>query len=156
MILVTVGTQDKEFKRLFENVEELINKKIINEEVIAQAGCTKFTSDKMKIIDYLDRQELLNYMEKANYIICHGGVGTIIDALNMNKKVIVMPRLEKYHEHVNDHQLEIVEEFAKNNYILDGNNLEKAISKLNEFIPKKYQSNNSNFIKLIEDYIENN
>ena len=156
MVLVTLGTQDKEFPRLLEEVEKLINKGIITEEVIAQIGSTNYSSDKMKLIDYLSRNEMLTFIKNAEYIITHGGVGTIIDSLNLGKKVIAVPRLKKYKEHVNDHQLEIVNEFSKLGYILDGSNLEQAIFKLDNFIPNKYVSNNSNFIKLIDDFIENN
>ena len=157
MIFVTLGTQDKEFKRLLTKVDQLINKGIIKDEVIAQVGCTKYSSSNMKIIDYLNRDDVLKYIEQSQYVICHGGVGTIIDSLNLNKKVIAVARLSKYGEHVNDHQLEIVSEFEKDGFIINGtNNLEKAISKLKDFKPKKYKSNNENFVNLISDYIDNN
>ena len=156
MVFVTLGTQDKEFPRLLDEVEKLIDRGIINEEVVAQVGSTNFSSNKIKIVDYLSRNDLLKYIKDADYIITHGGVGTIIDSLNLNKKVIAVPRLKKYKEHVNDHQLEIVNEFSKLGYILDGNNLEQAIYKLDNFIPKKYESNNKNFINLIDEYIINN
>ena len=156
MILVTLGTQDKEFPRLLMDVEKLIDKSIIKEEVIAQIGSTNYSSDKIKLVDYISRNELLNYIKESDYVITHGGVGTIIDSLNMHKKVIAVPRLKKYKEHVNDHQLEIVREFSKLGYILDGSNLEQAIYKIDNFTPKTYISNNNSFIKLIDDYIEKN
>ena len=156
MIFVTLGTQDKEFPRLLEEVDKLIDKGVINEEVIAQIGSTSYNSDKIKTVDYLSRNEVLNYINQADYIITHGGVGTIIDSLNLGKKVIAVPRLKKYKEHVNDHQLEIVNEFTKLGLILDGSNLEQAIYKLDNFIPNKYESNNSNFVKLIDNFINNN
>ena len=156
MVFVTLGTQDKEFPRLLEEVEKLIDKGIINEEIVAQIGSTNYNSDKMKLIDYMSRNEMLTFIKNAEYVITHGGVGTIIDSLNLNKKVIAVPRLKEYKEHVNDHQLEIVNEFSKLGYILDGSNLEQAMFKLDNFVPNKYESNNSNFVKLIEDFIENN
>lgn len=156
MVFVTLGTQDKEFVRLLEEVEKLIDKGVIKEHVIAQIGSTYYSSDKMQLLDYISRNEMIDYLKKADYVITHGGVGTIIDSLNLGKKVIAVPRLKKYKEHVNDHQLEIVNEFSKLGYILDGSNLEQAIYKLDSFIPQKYQSNNENFVKLIDDYILNN
>ena len=155
MVFVTLGTQDKEFPRLLKEVEKLIDKGIINEEVVAQVGSTNYSSDKIKIVDYLSRNEVLNYIKNSKYVITHGGVGTIIDSINLGKKVIAVPRLKKYKEHVNDHQLEIVNEFSKLGFILDGSNLEQAIYKLDSFIPKKYKSNNSNFVELIDYYINN-
>ena len=63
MILVTLGTQDKEFTRLLVEIDRLIDKKIINEEVIVQAGYTKYESKNMKIFDYVSKKEysVLNY-----------------------------------------------------------------------------------------------
>lgn len=156
MVFVTLGTQDKEFPRLLKEVEKLIDKGIINEEVVAQVGSTNYSSDKIKVVDYLSRNEVLNYIKNSKFVITHGGVGTIIDSINLGKKVIAVPRLKKYKEHVNDHQLEIVNEFSKLGFILNGSNLEQAIYKLDSFIPKKYKSNNSNFVELIDNYINNN
>ena len=156
MIFVTLGTQDKKFPRLLKTVEELIDSGVIKEKVIAQVGSTDYHSNKLEIIDYLSQVEMLRLIKEAKYIITHGGVGTIIESLNLGKKVIAVPRLKEYKEHVNDHQLEIVSEFSKLGYILDGSNLEEAIKKLDDFTPKKYESNNSNFVKLIDNYITNN
>ena len=157
MILVSLGTQDKEFPRLLKLVEDLIDKGIIKDEVIAQIGQTKYESNKMKLVKFLNKDELLKYIKESKYIITHGGVGTILDSLSLNKKVIAVARLKKYKEHVNDHQLEIIEEFSKEGYIIDGsNNLEEAISKINSFTPKKYKSNNDNFVNIIKEFIDNN
>ena len=159
MILITLGTQDKEFTRLLKKVDELINKKIIKEEVIVQAGYTKYKSKNMKVFDYVSKKKLEEYMDNANFIITHAGVGTIFDALKKNKKIIAVPRLSKYKEHNNDHQLEIVEEFSKENFILpvyEIDELENAIRKIKTFKPNKYESNNKNMIKLVSDYIDKN
>ena len=45
MIFVTVGTQDKQFKRLLDEIERLIKCGKISETVVAQIGNTKFTTD---------------------------------------------------------------------------------------------------------------
>ena len=69
------------------------------------------------------------------------------------------PRKKEYDEHVNNHQIEIVESFAKQGYIMkttDLNNLSKVLSKIENFEPKKYISNTEKMIKLISDYIDNN
>ena len=58
MILITLGTQDKEFTRLLEKVDELIEEKVIKEEVIVQAGYTKYKSKSMKIFDYVSKKKL--------------------------------------------------------------------------------------------------
>lgn len=157
MILVTLGTQDKQFTRLLDQIEKLIEKKVIKEEVIVQAGHTKYESKNMKIFDYVSKKELEKYMMDANYIITHAGVGTIFDCLKKDKKVIAVPRLSKFKEHNNDHQLEIVEEFEKEKLIIpvyEITDLEKAIKKIKSFKPNKYKSNNKNMVKLIGNYID--
>jgi UDP-N-acetylglucosamine transferase subunit ALG13 len=157
MIYVSLGTQDKKFPRLLQEVDKLIDKGIIKDEVIAQIGQTKYESKNMKLNDYLSKEDVLKYMKESRFIITHGGVGTILDALKLNKKVIAVARLKLYKEHVNDHQLQIIREYTKLGYILDGTyDLEKAIFDVNEFIPNQYVSNNENFIKQLEDYIDNN
>lgn len=159
MILITLGTQDKEFIRLLKKVDELIDKKIIQEEVIVQAGYTKYESKNMQIFDYVPKKKLEKYMEDANFIITHAGVGTIFDALKKEKKIIAVPRLSKYKEHNNDHQLQIVEEFSKENLILpvyEMNELEDALKKIKKFKPNKYESNNQNMVKLVSNYIDRN
>lgn len=158
MILVILGTQDKPFDRLLKAVEREIKNNNIKDEVIVQAGATKYKSDNMKIFDYISINKFKKLNKESNLIITHGGVGSIIDSLKNEKKVIAVPRQAKYLEHVNDHQVEIVDEFAKAGYILECknlNNLSKTLEKVKTFEPKKYTSNNSNMIKLIEDYIDN-
>ena len=159
MILVLLGTQYNSFERLLKKIENCIESKIIKEDVIVQAGNTKYDSNKMEILDFVLQEELKKLLQQANFIITHGGVGSIIGALNENKKVIGVPRKHKYKEHVNDHQIQIVRNFNKRGYIIgidDVENLETAIKKIVDFEPKKYQSNTKNFVKIVEDFIDNN
>ena len=157
MILVILGTQDKSFKRLLDEIQKLINNGIIKEEVVVQAGFTKYESSDMKIFDYISKDDLIKYIKMSNLMIVHGGVGTIMDGLKNNKKIIAIPRLKEYKEHVNDHQIEIVEEFDKRGLIIGvnkENEIEEAIKKSIKFKPEQFVSNNKQFIKLIEDYID--
>jgi len=159
MIFVTLGTQDKSFTRLLKVIDKEIEKGTIKEEVIVQAGFTKYESNNMKIYDLFDKDEFDKNIKNCNYLITHGGVGSILVGLKYNKKVIACPRLAKYNEHMNDHQKQIVEKFNQEGYIIginDVNELEEAINKVSKFKPKKYISNTNNVIKLIEDFIDNN
>lgn len=160
MIFITLGTQDKEFNRLVNEVDCLITKGIIKEEVIMQTGITKYKgkNKNVKTIDFTNIDEFNKYIKDANYIITHGGVGTILDSLKLGKKVIAVPRLSKYAEHENDHQLQIVEKFDKEGYIigkLEENSLEDCIERLKKFKPKKYIGGNDLMISLIDNFIEN-
>lgn len=158
MILVTLGTQDKDFTRLVKYVEDLVIDGTIKDDVYVQLGHTKYSSDVIKTFSLKPVDELNELIKNAKYIITHGGVGSILTPLKYNKKVIAVPRREKYHEHTNDHQLEIVEEFSNLGYIksaYDLESLKEAIKTISKFKPKKYESNTNNLVNLISDYIDN-
>ncbi|MBR2828524.1 MAG: GtrA family protein [Bacilli bacterium] len=157
MILVILGTQDKEFPRLLDAVQDLINRGIIHERVVVQAGQTKYQSDSMEIFDLLPAPEFDQLLNDADLIITHGGVGSILAAIKKGKKIIATPRLAKYKEHHNDHQKQIIKEFADKGYLLelrDFSKLDKMIEKSKNFKPKKFQSHTSNMIQMLEDYME--
>ena len=157
MIFVILGTQDKSFVRLLESIELNVKNGVIKDKVIVQAGFTKFSSDKIKIFDFVPKEKLAEFEDEADLIITHAGVGSIVSALKKGKKVIVVPRLKKYGEHTNDHQIQIIKEFSKKGYILpvnDLNELEKVLKKIENFQTKPYQSNTNNMVKLVEEQIE--
>lgn len=157
MILVTLGTQDKDFSRLLKAVEKQIEKGNIKDKVVAQIGTTKYKSNLMETFDLIPSDKFNELMSECDILITHGGVGSILAGLKENKKVIAAARLSKYKEHVNDHQLEIIDKFTKSGYILelkDFEKLDKILKKCKTFKPKKYKSNTENMVKLIEDYID--
>ncbi len=159
MIFVTLGTQDKSFTRLLDLVQKQIDKGNIKEKVIVQTGYTKFKSNDMEIFDYMDNEKFNKLINECDLLITHGGVGSILSGLRARKKVIAVPRLAKYKEHTNDHQLQIVENFAQNGYILkldDGDSLEDVLKQSKNFKPKKWKFNNANFLTKLKDYIDKN
>lgn len=156
MIFVTLGTQDKPFNRLLEAVQKQIDNKKIKGKVIVQAGCTKFESKDMEIFDLIPMEDFEKNISDCDILITHGGVGSIVDALKRNKVVIAAARLEKYGEHVNDHQLQIIKNFSEAGYIIalnDFNKLDEALKQAKKFKPNKYKSNTENMIKLVEKLI---
>lgn len=159
MIFVTLGTQDKTFERLLIKLDEMIDKGIINDDLIVQAGSTKYNSKNMQILDFIDMNQFNSYIEECDYMVTHAGVGTIINGINHGKKVIAVARREKYGEHENDHQVEITTKFTKMGYIIgcvDVNELEEKYSMLDDLVVKPYQSNNFKFCEIIEELIEKN
>ena len=153
MILITLGTQNQSFVRLLELVEN----SNINDEIIVQAGKTKFESKKMKIFDYIPYEEMTELIKKSDLIITHGGTGSILMPLKMGKKVIAVPRLAKYGEHVDDHQTQLTSIFQEEGYILeynDGDDFNELYLKSKTFKPNKYISNTENFIENIKKLID--
>lgn len=161
MILVTLGTQDKEFKRILIEVERLIEVGKINEKVIAQIGNTKFETklpnSKMELIKFTTPKQLNELIQDSSFIITHGGVGTIIEGIDLGKKIIAVPRLKKYKEHVNDHQLQIIQNFDNKGYIIGTRcveDIENSLDRAEKFVPRRYESNNEKFVEKLESKIE--
>ena len=156
MILVSLGTQDKEFSRLLLMIQKLVDENLIKEKVIVQAGYTKFKTDTMEVFDYVSMDKFSELLDECDLLITHGGVGTIMSALKLKKPVIACARLAKFHEHHNDHQCEIIEAFEKQGYLIkcdEEHSLKECLQQAKEFRSKEIISNNSNFISILKEYI---
>ena len=111
----------------------------------------------MKIFDMISKEELAKYMSESNLIITHGGVGSIIMALEKGKKVIAVPRLHEYGEHVNNHQRQIIKVFSEKKYLIGIQNVEdlpEALREAENFEPEEFVNNNQKMLKIIDDFIE--
>ena len=158
MIFVILGTQDKKFPRLLDALQKKIDEGKISkkEEIIVQAGSTKYESKNMKIIDYMSVRKFEECIDRADLIICHAGVGTILTALKKGKKIIAAARLKQYGEHVNDHQLQILDNFTAEGYILaleDFDKIDLLIKQAKHFTPAKFKSNKRYFLSQLEKEI---
>jgi len=156
MILVTLGTFPTEFLRPLNEINELCEKKIITEEVIVQSGHTNFESTHLNMRPFIAPDELTELTQNARFIITHAGTGSLIKAIKLNKKIIAIARLSKYNEMVDDHQVEILKEFVKLNYILPWEEnipLESVINSLDNFNPSTYISQKEKIITYLDKYI---
>ena len=122
-IFIMFGTQDKRFDRLMDAV--LASKFVEENEVIMQLGYTTGEYQGVEYEQYYTEKDLLDQIEKADLVITHAGVGAIVSALKLKKRVIVVPRLGKYKEQNNDHQVQIMERYDKFGYIIPCTDLTK-------------------------------
>lgn len=153
MILVTLGTQKEQFTRLLDYIEN----SNIDDEIIVQAGHTKYDSKKMKIFDFIPYEKMNEYIDKSDIIITHSGTGSVLMPLKKGKKVIICARLKKYGEHVDDHQQQLADIFKEEGYVLElneNNSLDDLMEKIKSFKPKKYESNTENFKKNLKKEID--
>jgi len=159
MIFVTLGSQKFQFNRLLIAIDELIEKGIITDSVFAQTGYSDYIPKHYLYKSFLDREEFLGWEEKADIVITHGGTGAIIGAVKKGKKVIAIPRLLKYGEHVDDHQIQLIKQFQEQNLILgleDCNQLGVAIESVRLTEYQEYKSNTNTIIDSIDRYLELN
>ena len=152
MIFITLGSQKFQFNRLLKAVDEID----VDEDVFAQIGYSDYKPQHYKYKEFLDRDEFENVMSKADIVITHGGTGAIIEAVKKGKKVIAVPRLKKYGEHVDDHQIQLIGQFRNLEliYACEDMDLEKALRTVKETEYKSYQSNTERIIRSLEEFIE--
>lgn len=156
MIFVCLGTKRFQFDRLLKQVDILIDNGAIQEKVIAQAGHSTYSPQNFEYKRFLSSNEYDAFVEQAKIIITHGGTGAIIKALKARKQIIAVPRLQKFGEHSDDHQLQIVNFFTENGYIrkVDKiNELEFVLKELKEQPIKKVFKGKGTINKIIDDFI---
>ena len=113
MIFITVGTHERPFLRLFQEVEKLIAGGKIKEEVVCQTGFTKYEVKGAKCRDYYPEDEMQRYLKTCRVLVTHGGLGSIMKGIDLGKPVVAVPRRARFNEHTDDHQLQIVQEMEK-------------------------------------------
>ena len=156
MIFVTLGSQKFQFDRLLVKLDELIEKGVITEEVMAQIGASTYTPKHFQYVNFMDRQEFADTTDKCNVVITHGGTGVIIGAVKKGKKVMAVPRLARFGEHVDDHQLQLLHQFDDLGIICacyDTEDLEKYVKEINTMTFRPYVSNTNVIIESIEEYL---
>lgn len=157
MIFVILGSQKFQFDRLLKTIDELKSSGEIKEKIVAQSGYSDYKPSSFKTVDFVERSDFDKYISDADLVICHGGTGAIITALKKGKKVIAVPRDNKYAEHVDNHQFQIVSAFANLGLIeacFDVADLGSTI-KINRLTNyKKFESNNNIFVSELRKDIE--
>ena len=139
MIFLTVGTQFP-FDRFIRAVDNIFDQGLIDEEIFAQIGETSYKPRNFESVASLEKKVFDERFKKASSVISHAGVGTITVALKNHKPLLVMPRMKRYKEHVNDHQVATAKKFEELGHILavyDVKDLPNGIRKLKNFIPRE-------------------
>lgn len=136
MIFVTVGSRKYPFDRLFKKLDELYEDGTLSELMFAQIGTSTYHPKHFKFKDFISPDEFKEKINEADIVVSHGASGSIMKALNAGKKVIAVTRLEKYGEHINDHQIQNNEAFSSNGYALMA---ELELDDLGECFKKIYE-----------------
>jgi UDP-N-acetylglucosamine transferase subunit ALG13 len=157
MIFVVLGTQKFQLNRLLIEIDDLIEKGGITQEVIAQIGVSDYIPKHYQYYRYIDKQKFDDYISQATVVITHSGVGSIISALKAKKPVVIYPRLQKYHEHVDDHQLDIAKAFEQKNYVIcrnDDETLPQVMKRCRNYPFVDYISSTNRIIGIINDFLK--
>ncbi len=157
-IFASVGTHPQNFDRLFKELDEIAEEKSFKDEIFGQLGSSDFVPKNFKSKKFLNSKEYSEKISESDIVISHGGAGTIINALKENKKVIVVPRLKKFNEHTDDHQVDLamaMEKEGKAIAVYEINDLENAIERAKKFNPK-LESTREKMVREIENFLNEN
>jgi UDP-N-acetylglucosamine transferase subunit ALG13 len=130
MIFATVGTQGP-FDRLIRTIDGWAGANG-RTEVFAQTGPSDYRSEHIRTKRFIDATEFRERVEAASLVISHAGMGSIITALELGKRIIVMPRLASLGEHRNDHQVATAKRFAEQGAITVAFTEQELIDKLDQ------------------------
>ncbi len=109
-VVVTVGLMKEfSFRRMVERAVEILPPEA---EVVWQTGATEVDDLPIEADAFVPEHELRAEIEAADVVVSHAGVGTALLALDAGRMPILVPRLERYGENVDDHQCEIAEELS--------------------------------------------
>mgnify|MGYP001061961542 CR=1 FL=1 len=99
MIFASLGTMDMPFPRMAAAVERWAE--VSGEEVIVQTGYTEFDYCHAKAFDFCTKEEMREYISRAEILILQGGWGAISEAMELRKRIVVIPRHDVT-EHIHD------------------------------------------------------
>ncbi|MDR1496410.1 MAG: hypothetical protein LBS67_05795 [Clostridiales Family XIII bacterium] len=168
MILVLLGTQDRQFTRLLDAVAawadaaahtgaEIGVRNGEAEDIVVQSGYTDYSHPLMKIIPFIDRGDYATLISRADIIITHGGASSIISGVEAGKPVVAAARLAEYGEHQNDHQIQLVDEFEKRGHIIalrEMDGLPALIERARGFKPQPYKSSRDAIARAVAEFID--
>ena len=159
MIFVVLGTWEMPFTRPLVQIEEAVRQGLIREPVVVQSGRTSYQSSGVKLVPFFGKEELEQMYEEASLVICQAGVGSIMLGLRKQKKVIAIARLSRFDEHIDDHQLEILDVFTKSGAVLpwhgDGD-LPDVLRRAQVFTSAGYAFSEERISRSILDYLDAN
>lgn len=161
MIFVTVGTHEQQFNRLLKEMDRLVERGVIKEEVFIQTGFSTYEPKFCKWSKLIPYKEMEKRVKEARIVITHGGPASFIAPLQIGKTPIVVPRQLDFNEHVNNHQLDFAKQVSERMGtiipVYDIKDLENIVLDYDSIIKKMKKdniSNNSVFCKKLENIID--
>lgn len=128
MIFVTVGSLEP-FDRLIRAVDEWARLRG-RRDVFAQVASSAYRPRYIDFTRFLDPAEFNRFVQGAQLIVAHAGMGSIISALDFGKHIVVMPRRAKFRETRNDHQVGTAQCFGAQGRLIVANDERELAERL--------------------------
>ncbi len=132
MIFATVGSTRIPFGRLIEALAGLPG-----DELFVQHGPVPPPPSAAWSSAYMQFPEVVASMERADTVVCHAGAGSILCARRVGHVPIVVPRLRRYRETVDDHQLEFARALALDGKVVCVDDLDRLAETVARARPRR-------------------
>lgn len=154
MIYATVGTMFLDFPRLILKMDAIARD--TGERVIIQTGMGETFPVHAEHFDFKSHDDVLALQREARVIVCHAGIGCVLDALQVRRPLIVVPRLKKHREHLTDHQLDVAEAVQRRGWgrmVLDVDEL-PGLCETPPPVPPSYRPAKDELIATVRETVE--
>jgi UDP-N-acetylglucosamine transferase subunit ALG13 len=158
MIFVVLGTWGMPFVRPLREIESAAAAGLLLQPIVVQSGCTKYTSPHLQIVPFFSAEEMDRMYERATLVLCQAGVGSIMLGLRKHKTIVSIARRAP-DEHIDDHQLEILDVFSKLGSVLPWRgegDLPQVLARVTEFIPAPYPFGEEKISRSILEFLAAN
>lgn len=139
MIFVTVGAQ-MHFDRLVKCVDEWSALRDLH-DIFAQIGPSQYVPRFIKYTKFITPLEFKQTVIRADLIVAHAGMGSIISAFEASKPILIMPRRGNFGETRNDHQVATAKRFEAISSVQVAMNEMELVEKLNHLNRPQIQGN---------------
>lgn len=155
MIFVTVGSMFP-FDRLIQAMDEHVAAGRIKDRVFAQIGSGSYEPSAIEFERFMEKSPFEDMLKTANCIVSHAGIGSIATALAHDKPMLVLPRLKRHGEHVNDHQVATARKYAELGHVLvayDEADIPQLLEKISTFRPAQRTVNALGVARRIDQFL---
>jgi beta-1,4-N-acetylglucosaminyltransferase len=151
LIFVTVGGMHA-FERLVKEMDRIASE--LDEKVVMQIGSTDYEPRNCEYFRFVPRKDIEEFYGSARVIVCHAGGGSILTALQHDKPLVIVPRMKRYGEHIDDHQLEIAKQMESRGVtvVYDISNLKSALENASMGVPKL--GGGGNLVGALKEYLD--
>lgn len=156
-LFVPLGTQKFPFNRLVKALNEMVNSGVYTPQEIVMQSTIYEEKPLFTHHEIIPLETFNGYLDNAEVVITHSGVNSIISSMNRRKPLIIVPRMKKYGEHVDDHQIEIADLMEQKFGVLvarDTTQLAHLIRRAKEHQYQQYESKNAELVEAIRNLIE--
>jgi UDP-N-acetylglucosamine transferase subunit ALG13 len=158
MIFVTVGNATQGFRRLLEALDHMASQGLFqNEAIVMQSGNNPGFHWRYGMqVDFFSSERFVELIHDASLVISHAGAGTLLQVLRTGKVPVAMPRKQIHGEHIDDHQVELVNVLASEGRVVpayEASDLPDAIAEARKRNAQPLPSPPTQMLGLIDEAI---